>query len=135
MQIEKETSKFEKYRDVLLIGGSVSSIAAVAVVILDKVATVQDIPPQYAGWRIVFFFVSIFGIGGISLFTYHWAKNAYTSGIKPVHTNMLLGTFRLLIGTFFVGVFIDAFFAAVYWTQWMRGAAKLVQIILNLNGE
>ena len=123
----KSTSKLHR----LVILGSISSIAALAVVILDKVAAVGGISPQLAGWRFVFFVFSILGIAGTALFTYHWARLAYTNTERALHINIIYATLRTLIGTLVVGVFIDAFFAAVYWTVWMKGVVLFGRNILN----
>ena len=102
---------------------------------LRKVAATEGISPQYAGWRIVFFCFSILGIAGFALFTYLWARGAFTNTERATHFNVLHATLRALIGTLIVGVFLDAFFAAVYWTPWMLGVVELVRAILNLGSR
>lgn len=118
----------------LVILGSVSSIAAFALVILDKIASVDDLPGQLVGWRFVFIIFSILGIGGFTVFTYHWVLVAYRNSARPHHSNVMSATVRALIGILIVGIFIDAFFAAVYWSPWMYGLVLLAEKIIEFSG-
>nr|VFJ56343.1 MAG: hypothetical protein BECKDK2373B_GA0170837_105729 [Candidatus Kentron sp. DK] len=104
--------------------GSIASIAALTIVILGSVAN-ENIPAQLLGWRIIFFLISLFGISGSALFVFYWARSAHPDKSRSDHGRIWAITWRSIVGLFFVGVFVDALFAAVYWTPWMYGFVYL----------
>ena len=100
--------------------GSVASIVALAIVLLDSMSS-EHIAPGLMGWRIIFFLLSLFTITGASLFTYHWAKESYSNVAKTEHEKIYSVTWRGVVGLLFVGVAVDGLFAAIYWQPWMIG--------------
>lgn len=49
--------------------GSVASIAALAIALLDKIAANQNLEPQLASWRAVLFLICLMCIGSTFVFT------------------------------------------------------------------
>ena len=118
----------------LSVFGSVASIVALAMVLLDAMASGQ-IAPALIGWRIIFFIISLFTITAASLFTYYWTKVAYANVGQSKHGKIYAATWRGVVGFLCIGVAFDALFAAIYWQPWMLSFIDLLVILGLLTAE
>jgi hypothetical protein len=99
--------------------GSLASVAALAITLLDKVALNQQLMPQLAAWRVIFLLVSFLCIGSTLVFTYLWALPAFNNHNLSPPRRIFEGTWRCVVGLIVVGVFLDGLYGAMYWTPWM----------------
>ena len=113
--------------------GSVASISALIIVLLDKVADSAGIDPQLTGWRFIFILISLLGLSSTVIYTYMWVKTAYLEAGLPDHVKFGKIVFRGTIGLLILGVFLDALFAALYWNAWFWGLFSLIKWFFALN--
>jgi len=107
--------------------GSIASIVALALVLLEKATVGGPSDPQLAAWRIVLFVVALIAGAGAFLFTCFWVKAA-TAPLDPtVHRVIASMTVRLVLGLLLVGVCIDGVYAAIYWRGWMGSPFLLLK--------
>ena len=107
--------------------GSLASLTALAIVLLDRVASRERVDPQMAAWRLIFLIMSLFAIAGFGLFTFYWAKSAVQSVSRSGHAKALLVTLQVLIGLVVIGICIDALFATLYWRPWLMHISELLR--------
>jgi len=108
----------------LSVVGSLASICALAITLLDKVAFETQLSPQVAAWRLILMLTCIFCIGATSLFSYHWAVLALNDESAPYHRRIMVAALRVVLCLFLIGVFLDGFYAALYWNIRLYGIVK-----------
>jgi hypothetical protein len=60
---------------------------------------------------------------------YSWSVIVFRDEKRPIIVRVLRGTLRIILGLFIVGIFLDGFYAALYWNVWLYG---IVQIMIEL---
>ncbi len=111
----------------LSVFGSASSIIALGLVFLDKISTNEKLAPEVAGWRVLFIILSFFGAVTIAIFTYQWARDAFTNGPNEPHRKTARIGIRIALGLLLIGFCMDGFFSAVYWTPWLSGLPLIIR--------
>jgi uncharacterized membrane protein YidH (DUF202 family) len=111
--------------------GSIASIFALGIVLVDKAVSATSLDPQSAAWRFIFFFIALFGVAGSALFTYLWTKAAIKKPDYNPHQRVFAATLRTALGLILMGVCMDGIFAALYWKPWLRGIARLFRMLKN----
>jgi hypothetical protein len=114
--------------------GSVSSVAALIITLLDKIALDKNLSPQLAAWRFILMLICLLCIGSTVIFSYHWAVTALYVHNWPIHKRIFWATIRVVVGFFGIGIFLDGLYAALYWNLWLYGAVQnLIQLIRALS--
>ena len=116
----------------LSVVGSVASICARAITLLDKIAFEKELSPQVAAWRFILMLTCIFCIAATALFSYHWAALVFYDENLPYHKRIVLAALRVVLGLFLIGVFLDGFYAALYWNIWLYGIVKTLMELRKL---
>ena len=63
----------------LSVSGSVASLVALAIVLMDKVAASRQIDPQFVVWRLTLCLASLIAIGAVSTLAYHFIRSTLTA--------------------------------------------------------
>lgn len=95
--------------------GSTASLAALVIVLVDKIATNAEIEPQMLVWRIAFSFVSLIFAGSIVLITYHQTTIAWKRYDESLPSRVLKSSGFLVLGFISLAASLDAVFAELYW--------------------
>ena len=99
--------------------GSVASIAALVITLLDKFSLNQTLDPQLAAWRAIGFAVCLLLIGATVAVWYVWAIPAFNNEKLTPAWRIIVGTWRTVVCLFFIGAWWDGLNAALYWRVWM----------------
>jgi hypothetical protein len=98
--------------------GSVASIVALLVVLLQQAAGGPGGPTQFVVWRFILAAIGLVGTGGVAVLAYGYSRGVQLSGL-PFHTKVLRICLTIVIALVAIGVCLDGFFAALYWTPWL----------------
>ena len=110
--------------------GSVASIAALIITLMDKVVLERGLDPQVAAWRFILILACLLCIGSTVFSVYHWTARVLRDQSRSVHERVFWSTLRILVGFLFVGIFWDGLFAALYWRPWMYSISRdLLQFV------
>jgi hypothetical protein len=99
--------------------GSVASIAALIITLLDKIALGENLPPQLAAWRFILLLICLLCIASAAIVSYHWAATMFSDTRLSFHTRLLWATVRAVVGILIIGIFLDGLYAALYWKVWL----------------
>jgi hypothetical protein len=104
--------------------GSAASIIALLIVLLQIVATRTDISEQSMVWRFFLGAIALVGWGGITVLSCAHCQAVQSSdaslGVKAVKISVAFG-----LALLFVAACLDGFFAALYWSPWLRPIWRL----------
>jgi hypothetical protein len=98
--------------------GSVASIVALSIVLIQGAAETRQIPAEYMVWRFVFAATALVASGGIAVYTYLNCRSLYLCEL-PHQKKVLRICFAIMAGLIAVGICLDGLFAALYWSPWM----------------
>lgn len=112
----------------LSVFGSFSSIIALSIVVIGSLAT-ENIPAVLMGWRIIFFFITLFATVGGVMFTYYWASDGYHTNAGKKHSKIASAVIRTIWGLFLTGIALDGLFASIFWTPWLYGARSFLVVL------
>ena len=104
--------------------GSAASIAALIITLMDRIAFERQLPPELAAWRFILMLICLVCIAASALVSYHWTLSTYNDETRPFHTRILWITIQLVVGLFLIGIFLDGFYAALYWQVWLYGVVQ-----------
>jgi hypothetical protein len=111
--------------------GSVASIVALGIVLLDKIAANEELPSQMASWRVVFFLVSFLGLVTAVLAFSNLAYRAYSNILDPFYKRVFhIGVFGMF-GLLIAGICLDGLFAALNWEPWLQWLPSIGEQFLS----
>jgi hypothetical protein len=97
--------------------GHIASLAALIIVILDKISLAEAISPQQLALRFVCLLAALTGIGTVMALMASWLKVTYSSSLgTPLKWLAYYGEILAGLIIFYIGS--TAFFAAWYWNCW-----------------
>jgi len=109
--------------------GSIASIIALTIVLLDKTMINSKLGPQTESWRFILFVIALVGTAGAIIFTYHWVRQTFEDPNKSKHTKIFYAILRIIIGLIILGICIDGIFAALYWRLWLYDLVRFSHIL------
>jgi hypothetical protein len=113
----------------LSVFGSVASIVALAIVVLENISSNLNLSPSQTAWRLIFMGMSFFGIVASGIFTYQWSSVAFKNEQHSPHIRTLIGSLRVIVGALLIGISVDGIYSAVKWTPWLSSAPELIRIL------
>ena len=109
------------------IGGSVASIVALLIVLLQLVAERASVPAQYMVWRLLLAGIALVCAAGVAMFTFQYCQEVL-QGQKPARAKTWRVFLSVGVALLFVAVCLDGFFAALYWVVWLQPIFILRQL-------
>jgi hypothetical protein len=110
--------------------GSVASIAAIIITLLDKAALDQNLPPQLAAWRFILISICLLCIGATAIFVYHWATAILANASLSFQWRIVRVTIGIVAALIVIGIFLDGLYAALYWRIWLLPVIReIVQLV------
>jgi hypothetical protein len=111
--------------------GSVASVVALAIVLLDKIPDTNDFRSDLLAWRLALFCIAVAGAAASVVFTWFWVADAFRSR-RAFQTQILISFIRFSIGILLLAVALDGLFAVIHWRVWLFGPIFLVIRMFNL---
>lgn len=112
----------------LSVSGSVASLAALAIVFIDKLAASYQIDPQFVVWRLTLCFASLVAIGATITLAYHFISSAVTALNLTAPARIFRVGILAVLGLLATAVFVDALFASIYWRWWLGDLTSIVLV-------
>jgi hypothetical protein len=109
--------------------GSLASIVALAIVVLEKTSSTLNLSPSQTAWRLIFIVLSFFGIVASCIFTYQWSSVAFKNDQYPPHIRTVVGSLRVIGGAFLIGISTDGLYSAIKWSPWLYSGPELIRIL------
>src|SRR5215212_6818425 len=101
--------------------GSVASLAALVMVLIDKASTSAEIDPQQFVWRMALALMSLAAIGSTIVITYDLVKSVFSNDGLTMRAKTIRAFIAMSLGVFGTAIFLDGLFAAFYWRWWLGG--------------
>lgn len=99
--------------------GSVASLAALVVVLIDKGSASAEIDAQQFVWRMALALMSLAAIGATIVITYDHVRSVFSTNIFRMRAKTIRAFVAISLGILGSAVFLDALFAALYWRWWL----------------
>jgi NhaP-type Na+/H+ and K+/H+ antiporter len=113
--------------------GSVASIAALIITMMDKIALDRNLPPQLAAWRFILISICILCIGATVIVSYHWATVILGNTSVSLHWRIVRATIGIVAALIVIGIFLDGLYAALYWEIWLLPMIReLVRLVKDI---
>jgi hypothetical protein len=123
-------SETPKWLALLSVAGSVASIIALLIVLIQQAAPEPGAPTQLVVWRLIFAAIALVATGATVVFTYIYCRNVHLSQLSP-GKKLVRISLGIMIGLLISGICLDGFFAALYWTWWLQPLRNLFRQIFS----
>lgn len=109
----------------LSVAGSVASIVALLIVLVQEATHDSPIASESVVWRIILSAIALVGAGGTVAYTYLVCRRIQLSAL-PHDKKVLRICFANMAGLLAFGICVNGFFAALHWTRWMWIVGRLL---------
>ncbi len=114
---------------------SISTILALVIMLVERVANHSTFPPQQEAWRWIFVLVAAVCIAGAFLYLISfWHQLLRGSPLWP-GKQILKAVVVTVVGLLLLGVAVDALLAAIYWSPFMYALPKTLREYFQAMGE
>ena len=111
--------------------GSVASLVALVIVLMDKASTAASIDPQMLVWRVGLAFMALMAAGATIVITYDYVRDTISRDLLNLRAKTARCAFAVIAGALVTTIFIDGLFAAMYWHLWLYIIPRLAHYVFG----
>jgi hypothetical protein len=111
--------------------GSVASLVALVIVLVDKASTAASIDPQMLIWRVGLAFMALMAAGATIVITYDYVRETISRDLPNLRTKTVRCALAIIAGSLVTTIFVDGLFAAMYWHLWLNILPRLAHYVFG----
>jgi len=126
-----QSSPNSKFNQTLSTAGNYASLLALLIVLIQTASSKYAIPEQFLTWRLIFALIMAVVCTGIILITTRYCIGTYNQYYVALRTKTIKICVCISLSLICVGICIDGFFSALYWSKWLQPIWNLVHWALS----